>query len=115
MQPGDLPAAPLGGLAVAAEVELAVQPRRRLVGDQPERRGLVRLLGRWQPGRIPGAVVVAEAGDGLREDLDPAARRRQRAVLGIGAEDAQDGAVCGLGRQFKFAAIPALLGARWVE
>src|SRR3546814_17473455 len=107
MQPGDLPAAPLGGLAVAAEVELAVQPRRRLVGDQPERRGLVRLLGRWQPGRMPGAVVVAEAGDGLREALDPAARRRQRAVLGIGAEAAPEAAVVGPGRPFRLPRPPA--------
>ena len=52
-------------LAVGAEVELAVQPGRRLVGDQRQRVARVRRFGRGQPGRMARAIVVAEACDGL--------------------------------------------------
>ena len=65
MQPGDLPTAVLAGLAVFAEVRLAVQPPRRLIGDQPQRVPLVGNVGGCQPDRVTGAVRIAKAG------LDP--------------------------------------------
>ena len=48
---------------------------------------------------MAGAVGVAEAGDRLREDLDLAARRRQRLAVRVVAERAQPAAVVGLLRQ----------------
>ena len=68
------------GLAVGAEIELAVQPGRRLVGDQRQRVARIRRLGRGQPGRVGRAIVVTEACDGFRMDLDLAAWRRQLVV-----------------------------------
>ena len=68
--------------AVGADVELAVQPRARLVGDQVQREPLggrrAEPLVGLEPGRVARAVVVAEPGDRRREQLDPAARRPQR-------------------------------------
>src|SRR6478609_5049358 len=56
-------------LAVGAEIELAVQPRRWLVCDQRQWVAPSCWLGRGQPGRMRRAIVVAEACDGLRMDL----------------------------------------------
>ena len=42
-------AAMLSGRAVCAEIELAVQPPRRLVGDQPQRMTAIRCVLRFQP------------------------------------------------------------------
>lgn len=97
VQADDLAAVPLGRLAVGPEIELAVQPRRRLVGDQRQRRRRIRLLSGGKPGRMARAIVIAEASDGLAEDLDPPARRRQGATVGIVAESAQQPAIvrCG--------------------
>ena len=82
-------------LAVGTEVELTVQPGRRLVGDQRQRVARTWRLGRRQPCRVRRAIVVIEAGDGVRIDLDSAAWRRQFVVEGIVAEGAQKAAVIG--------------------
>src|SRR5207247_4668200 len=80
----------LRGLAVRADVELAVQTRRRIVGDQVQREALgqrrAEPLRRLEPGRLSGAVRVAEPVDGRREDLDLAARRAEGRPLWIGAK-----------------------------
>ena len=73
-----------------AEIELAVQPGRRLVGDQLQRKARgggesAPSTGGSQVG-MAGAIGIAETGDRLRGDLDPAARRRQRRGLGVAAE-----------------------------
>ena len=99
-------------LAVGTEIELAVQPGRRLVGDQRQRVARTRRLGRRQPCRVRRAIVVIEARDGFRIDLDSAAWRRQLVVEGIVAEGAQEAAVIGGGRQREFAALPELVEAR---
>jgi len=83
------------GLAVGTEVELTVQPGRRLVGDQRQRVARIRWFGRRQPRRVGRAIVVTEARDGVRMDLDLAAWRRQLVVEGIVAEGAQKAAVIG--------------------
>ena len=83
------------GLAVGTEVELAVQPGRRLVGDQRQRVARIWRLGRRQPCRVRRTIVVIEACDGVRIDLDFAAWRRQFVVEGIVAEGAQKAAVIG--------------------
>jgi hypothetical protein len=93
MHARDLAAAMLGPAAMAAEVELAVQPRARLIGDEDEGRSRVGHIGGPQPGWMAGAIRLAEARDPLREDLQLAARRRQRMRDRVGAEGAQAPAI----------------------
>src|SRR6516165_6401029 len=73
-----------------------------------------RWLGRWQKGRMRWAIRIAERGDGLRIDLDPAAWRRQSVLVGIVAESAQGAAVVRLGGQRELAALPELFEIRRV-
>ncbi|CUK20615.1 Uncharacterised protein [Achromobacter sp. 2789STDY5608615] len=70
---------------------------------------------RRQPGRMAGAVGIAEAGDGRRADLHLAAGRGQRLAGGIVAERAQDAAVVVLLRQRQFAARPELVEVRRLQ
>src|SRR5262249_54611473 len=67
--------------ADGAGVHLAVQAVARLAGDEVQRiacsRGAAEPFGRLDPARMRRAVVVAEAGDALRVELDAAGRRRQ--------------------------------------
>src|SRR5690606_8821265 len=88
IEPGGLPACDLAVARIAAEVELAVQLARRLVGDEMQRAfwRIAQPFGRLEPGGMAGTVVIAEAGDALREQLDAAGRRRQGIAFGIGAE-----------------------------
>ncbi|GCC45367.1 hypothetical protein chiPu_0029458, partial [Chiloscyllium punctatum] len=72
----DLAAAMLGLNRMAAEIELAVQPRHRLVGDQEARRIRCRRVRLREPDRMARAIRIAMTGDLLREDLDAAARCR---------------------------------------
>ena len=111
-----LAARDLRRLAVRARVELAVQARRRLVRDQVQRelrgaRAAQPLVG-LEPRRMTRAVVVAEAGDRLGEQLDAAARRRELAVLGIGAEAVEQRVVVGADRQARLAGFPELVERR---
>src|SRR5262245_58876225 len=90
MQTDRLAAADLGRLAEGADVELAVQPRRRVVREELEWKALgerrAEPLGGRKPSRVPRAVVVTEAGDRRGEDLELAARRAQRHAFRIAAE-----------------------------
>ena len=82
----------LAGEAECTDVELAVQPRRGLVGDQVQREQTVVGVIGFDPGRVSWAIVVTEACDGFRIDLDSAAWRRQLVVEGIVPEGAQKAA-----------------------
>src|SRR5215472_7736647 len=66
----------LGRQAGGAKIQLAVQPGGRLIGDELQRETRIGALARRQPGRVPGAVGVAEPRNPGRRDLDLAARRR---------------------------------------
>jgi len=61
---------------------------------------------------MTGAIGVAKAGDGLRYDLDPAARRRQGRALRIAAELADRPAIPSQGRQDEFPVFPEF-SERW--
>ena len=90
MEPDRLATLHLGRLAEGLHVELAVQARAWVVGDEMERvapgRCRTEPLGGLEPGRMPRAVRIAESFDGRREDLDLAARRAERSTLGVDAE-----------------------------
>jgi hypothetical protein len=76
-----------------AEVELSVETRDRLVGDEEEGRaglGDVRL---FEPYRMARTVGIAVACDLLREDLDASARRSQRMSNRVLAETTKRAAV----------------------
>ena len=61
---------------MSAEIELAVQARRRLVGDEEAAARRAWRTSDWsQPDRMARTVGIAEACDRLREDLDASARR----------------------------------------
>src|SRR5262249_34634408 len=94
MHADGLAAAHLRRLAERADVELAVQAGRRVVGGELEREagreGGAPPLWRLQPGRMPWAVVVAESVDRRREDLEPAARRGERPSVRIRAEPLEE-------------------------
>ena len=96
-------------LAVRADIQLAVQPRAGVVGDQQQRvlRGarVAQPLARRQPGGVAGAVGVVEAGDCLREELDLAAGRLERGRVGIGAEIGEEHTAL-VGRQLQVALGP---------
>ena len=96
----------LAGDAVAAEIELAVQPRGRLVGDQPQAVPRVGHLARRQPSRMAGAIAVAEPVDRGGEDLDLAAGGGQWMPFRIFPESPQYPAIVGTGRQFQLAPPP---------
>ena len=74
MQAHRLATIDLRGEAGGAEIQLAVQPGRRLVGDQLQweagggRRSSA--FGRRQPGRVSRTIVVAEFGNRCGADLD---------------------------------------------
>ena len=89
-----------------------MQPGGRLIGDQRQRVARIRRFGRRQPGRVGRAIVVIEACDGFRIDLDLAAWCRQLVVEGIVAEGAQKAAVIGGRRQREFAPPPELFEVR---
>ena len=72
-----------------------MQPGGRLIGDQRQRVARIRRFGRRQPCRVGRAIVVTEARDGFRIDLDLATWCRQFIVEGIVAEGAQKAAVIG--------------------
>src|SRR5258708_6949719 len=109
-----------GGLAIGAVVELAMQPRRRLIGDQLERMGgsapASQPFAGLEPHRVAGAVRVAEASDGFGMDLYPARRGVQRTGLRIAPELPQP-VGCGRRRQFQFPQSPESLevGRRRVD
>ena len=56
----------------------------------------------------PGPIVVAEARDGRRGDLDAAARRRQRVGVRVRPKSSKDTAVIGRGRKRELATPPEL-------
>src|SRR5262249_39700283 len=101
-----------GAGAVAAEIQLAVQARARLVGDEPERRTGRGHVGRRQPGGMAGAIRLAEAGDGRGEDLDAAAWSLEGCCGRILLEGAQVAAIVGRLRQLEAIAGPELREAR---
>ena len=77
------------GRAVRAVVELAVQPRLRVVGDKTQwvlTGAEPGHFSRRKPRRMRRTVVVPEIVDGVRDDLDQAARGRQRVGDGVVAE-----------------------------
>ena len=86
MQPDHLPPMQLRPGTMAAEVQLAVQPCRRLVGNQPQAMTLIRRVRRLPPSRVTRTIGIAEAFDATGGDFDPAARRRQRRVIRMLAE-----------------------------
>src|SRR3569833_3978577 len=73
-----------------------------------------RLFGARYEGGVPGAVVIAEARDGFREDLDAAARRCQPVRVGIATEGAQETAIVVGGGQRQLAARPEFVEGRRV-
>ena len=112
MQAHDLASPLLQRAAVAAEVELTVQPRRRLIRHQPQRPPSIRRIGGAEPRGMAGAIGIAEAGDLLREDLDLPARRRQRMLDGILVEGAQQAAVVRHRGQGELAELPERIEIR---
>src|SRR5215469_1955917 len=74
LAPGDL-----DRLAVRTDIELAVQPRPRLVGDQLQaeapRGGRAEPLVRLTPDRVARTIRVPVSVDGRREDLNLPGRR----------------------------------------
>ena len=111
MHARDFAAAVLGIGAVVAEIELAVQAGRRLVGDQEERGRGARLVGRREPGGMAGTIRLAETGDGLGEDFDLAAGGRQGMGRGIVVETPEAAAVVGLLREIQRAERPEFVEA----
>ena len=111
-----LAALDLGGARMRAVVELAVQLVGRLVRQHVQRIALGRLgaqpFGGLQPGRMARAVVVAERGDLLGEDLDPARRRLERMSCGIGAEGRQHHRLAALALGLGDAGLPELVERR---
>src|SRR6185436_13849449 len=95
--------------------KLAVQPTTRLVGYQlePVPAGLAaEPFGGLEPDRVPGAVGIAEAVDGRREDLDLPAGGAQREPPGIAPEGGQQH-LAGIGdRDLQRSARPELLERR---
>ena len=61
---------------------------------------------RLDPGRMRRAIVVAEARDLLRIELDPAGRRAQLVLVGIGAEIAEEHVFLAGRRNFQIARAP---------
>src|SRR5262249_61440176 len=62
--------------------------------------------GGGRPGRMRRAIVVAEAGDALRVELDPARRRRQPLALRVVAEFRQHHVFIGAPRQLNKSLVP---------
>src|SRR6185437_368764 len=72
-------------------IHLAMQPRRRLVGEQMHRKILVgrviaQPFGRLEPCGMRRQIMMAEWGDALRADLDLPRRGFQRVLLRIGTK-----------------------------
>ena len=111
MHARDFAAAVLGIGAVVAEIELAVQAGRRLVGDQEEGGRCTRLVCRREPGGMAGTIRLAKTGDGLGEDFDLAAGGRQRMGRGIVVESPEAAAVIGLLREIHGAERPEFVEA----
>ena len=105
-----LAARDLAAGADRAAIHLAVQPVARLARDEMQRIGLGVLAAepfpRLDPGRMRRAVVVAEARDLLRIELDPAGRRAQLVLVRIGAEIAEHHVFLGGGGNFQIARAP---------
>src|SRR5215469_1007670 len=102
----------LRGHARRPEIELAVEPRRRLVRDQLQRITRIRMVGGWHPGRMSRAIRIAEPGNPRRGDLDPAARGRQRCRHGVAAELPYEPAIPRQGRQNQLPAVPKFFEIR---
>src|SRR3984957_7464888 len=113
LTPGDL-----DRLAVRADVQLAVQPGPRLVGDQLQGKapggGGAEPLVRLQPDRVARAVRVPEAVDGRGEDLDLAGRRGERVTFRVGAEIGERHLRLAGYRQLEAVARPELGKARYL-
>lgn len=114
MQPDHLPPMQLRPGTMAAEVQLAVQPCRRLVGNQPQGMTLIRRVRRLPPSRVTRTIGIAEAFDATGGDFDPAARRRQRRVIRMLAQGTQYASVIGSGGHTQFTLLPERIetGAR---
>ena len=99
-----------------AVVELAVQLVGRLVRQHVQRIALGGLraqpFDRLQPGRVAGAVVVAERGDLLGEDFDLARRRLERMRRRIGAEVRQHHRLAVLALGLGDAGLPEIVEGR---
>src|SRR5262245_13312911 len=108
----DLATAMLGAGAVAAEIQLTMQARGRLIGDEHERRVRRGRIGRRKPGRMAQTIRLAEAGDSRGENLDPAARGLERRADWILLEGPQVPAVIRRLRQFETVARPEFREAR---
>src|SRR5579871_961772 len=96
---------------MSAEVELAVQARDRLIGDEEKGRAGLGDIGLLEPDRMARTVGIAMACDLPREDFDASARRRQGMCEGILAEVSDRAAVVCLLRHGQAAALPELLEA----
>ncbi|SII21723.1 Uncharacterised protein [Mycobacteroides abscessus subsp. abscessus] len=109
MYPERLASPHLRPLAGATEVELAVQPGARLIGDQMQRKTLSALtaqpFGGFVPLWVTTAVGVSEAVDGLGKDFDAPAGSVQRVRSGVLTEVRQQ-RQAGIGRQLQIAAVP---------
>jgi len=108
----DLATATLGFCRMSAEVELAVEARRRLVGDEVERRAALRDIRLLQPERMARTVRIAMARDLLRKYLNASARRRKRMRGWIVAEAAQPAAIVEVLGHVQAAGFPELLETR---
>src|SRR5258708_27735002 len=97
---------------MSAEVELAVEARRRLVGDEVERRAALRDIRLLQPERMARTVRIAMARDLLREYLNASARRRKQMRGRIVTEAAQPAAIVEVLGHVQAAGFPELLETR---
>src|SRR5215218_9994798 len=100
---------------MSAEIELAMQTRHRLVGDQEARRLRLGHVGFLQPDRMARTIRIAMTRDLGREYFDATARRRQSVIDGIVAEAAQPATVVGLLRHHQAAALPEVFEARRLQ
>src|SRR4029077_1147868 len=97
--------------AVSAEVELAVQAGRGVVGHEEEGcTSTRRLLGR-EPSGVPGAIGLVEARDGRRVDLDLPAWGTEGVAGRIVPKGTEISSVVGKLRQCKVATLPELFEA----
>src|SRR5258706_1742441 len=117
IQPHRLTPGDLDGLAVRADIQLAVEPGPRLVGDQLQTEapggGGAEPFVRFEPDRMARAVRGPEAVDGCREDFDLPGRRGERVALRVGAEVRERHLRLAGHRQFEAVACPELVKTRY--
>src|SRR6266567_491872 len=117
MQPHRFTPGDLERLAVRADVQLAVQPGPRLVGDQLQAEapggGRAEPFVRFAPDRVARAVWVTVAVDGFREDFDFPGRRGERVTFRVGAEISKRHLRFAGHRQFEAVACPELVKTRY--